>query len=39
MKKYEQTDFSIHKTLYLFFIFVTLYCFNLYASQFWRKLL
>ena len=28
MKKYEQPDFSIHNTLYLFFMFVTLYCFN-----------
>ena len=28
MKKYEQPDFSIHNTLYLFFRFVTLYCFN-----------
>ena len=27
MKKYEQPDFSIHNTLYLF-MFVTLYCFN-----------
>ena len=24
MKKYEQPDFSIHNTLYLFFMFVTL---------------
>ena len=28
MKKYEPPDFSIHNTLYLFFMFVTLYCFN-----------
>ena len=28
MKKYEQPDFSIHNTLYLFSMFVTLYCFN-----------
>ena len=28
MKKYEQHDFSTHNTLYLFFMFVTLYCFN-----------
>ena len=28
MKKYEQPDFSIHNTLHLFFMFVTLYCFN-----------
>ena len=39
MKKYEQPDFSIHNTLYLFFMFVTLYCFNFYATQFWRKML
>ena len=28
MKKYEQPDFSIHNILYLFFMFVTLHCFN-----------
>ena len=28
MKKYEQPDFSIHNTLYLFSMCVALYCFN-----------